>query len=39
MSLTIRANEIGALVGPNGCGKSTLLKAISGVITPGLRHA
>ena len=34
VSLTIRANEIGALVGPNGCGKSTLLKAISGVITP-----
>jgi branched-chain amino acid transport system ATP-binding protein len=34
VSLTIRANEIGALVGPNGCGKSTLLKAISGVLTP-----
>lgn len=34
VSLTIRANEIGALVGPNGCGKSTLLKAISGVVTP-----
>jgi branched-chain amino acid transport system ATP-binding protein len=34
VSLTIRANEIGALVGPNGCGKSTLLKAISGVMTP-----
>jgi branched-chain amino acid transport system ATP-binding protein len=34
VSLTIRAREIGALVGPNGCGKSTLLKAISGVITP-----
>jgi branched-chain amino acid transport system ATP-binding protein len=34
VSLTVRTNEIGALVGPNGCGKSTLLKAISGVITP-----
>jgi branched-chain amino acid transport system ATP-binding protein len=34
VSLEIRTNEIGALVGPNGCGKSTLLKAISGVVTP-----
>jgi branched-chain amino acid transport system ATP-binding protein len=34
VSLEIRTNEIGALVGPNGCGKSTLLKAISGVLTP-----
>jgi branched-chain amino acid transport system ATP-binding protein len=34
VSLEIRPNEIGALVGPNGCGKSTLLKAISGVVTP-----
>jgi branched-chain amino acid transport system ATP-binding protein len=34
VSMEIRNNEIGALVGPNGCGKSTLLKAISGVVKP-----
>lgn len=31
VSLTAKACEITAVIGPNGCGKSTLLKAISGI--------
>ncbi|MFT4044591.1 MAG: ATP-binding cassette domain-containing protein [Gordonia sp. (in: high G+C Gram-positive bacteria)] len=33
-SLTVRQNEVVALVGDNGAGKSTMIKAISGVIEP-----
>ena len=32
--LTIAAQSIVALLGPNGCGKSTLLKNIAGLLTP-----
>jgi branched-chain amino acid transport system ATP-binding protein len=32
VDLSVRENEIVALVGPNGAGKSTLLRALSGVI-------
>src|SRR6478672_5189351 len=32
--LTVRRNEIVALVGDNGAGKSTMIKVISGVLQP-----
>jgi NitT/TauT family transport system ATP-binding protein len=34
VSLTIRSEEIVAIVGPSGCGKSTLLRMIAGVEKP-----
>ena len=33
-NLTIRKNELVALIGPSGCGKSTLLNAIGGLLKP-----
>lgn len=32
LSLTIRAGDIVAIVGPNGCGKSTLLDLLAGIL-------
>ncbi|GAB4475760.1 MAG: hypothetical protein Kow0088_12960 [Anaerolineales bacterium] len=37
-ALTVRENEVLAIVGPNGAGKSTLLLALSGVIRPKQGH-
>ena len=34
ISLSIRANEIVALLGPSGCGKSTILRILAGLIRP-----
>src|SRR5947208_388450 len=34
VSLTLRDNEIVALLGRSGCGKSTLLRIISGLLRP-----
>ena len=34
IDLTIRSNEVVALLGPSGCGKSTLLRVLAGLITP-----
>ncbi len=33
-SLTVRANEVVALLGPSGCGKSTTLRIIAGLAEP-----
>lgn len=33
-NLTIRSNQVTALIGPSGCGKSTLLRLIVGLIEP-----
>ncbi|HEX8496882.1 MAG TPA: ATP-binding cassette domain-containing protein [Actinomycetales bacterium] len=33
-NLTVRANEVVALIGDNGAGKSTIVKTLSGVIQP-----
>lgn len=35
VSLTLRANQIGCLLGPNGSGKTTLLQCIAGFRQPG----
>jgi branched-chain amino acid transport system ATP-binding protein len=35
VSLSLFANQIGAIVGPNGAGKTSLLKTIAGLIQPG----
>jgi ribose transport system ATP-binding protein len=34
VSVTVKTNEIHALVGENGAGKSTLIKVLSGAVTP-----
>jgi ribose transport system ATP-binding protein len=34
VSLSVRAGEVHALVGPNGCGKSTLIKILTGYHRP-----
>jgi NitT/TauT family transport system ATP-binding protein len=34
INLTIRQNEVVALLGPSGCGKSTILRIFAGLITP-----
>jgi NitT/TauT family transport system ATP-binding protein len=34
IDLTIRPNEVVALLGPSGCGKSTLMRVLAGLITP-----
>lgn len=34
ISLTLKAGEITALVGPNGCGKSTLLRGLARLLRP-----
>jgi NitT/TauT family transport system ATP-binding protein len=34
ISLSLRANEVVALVGPSGCGKSTALRMIAGLLKP-----
>ncbi len=34
IDLTIRPNEVVALLGPSGCGKSTLMRVLAGLIAP-----
>jgi NitT/TauT family transport system ATP-binding protein len=34
INLTIKANEVVALLGPSGCGKSTILRVLAGLIKP-----
>ncbi len=34
ITLSVRPNEIIALLGPSGCGKSTLLRILAGLIRP-----
>jgi NitT/TauT family transport system ATP-binding protein len=34
IDLTVRANEVVALLGPSGCGKSTVLRILAGLIVP-----
>ena len=34
VSLTVRSEEIVAIVGPSGCGKTTLLRACAGLVSP-----
>lgn len=34
INLTIKENDIVALLGPSGCGKSTLIRLVAGLIKP-----
>src|SRR5215831_3160863 len=34
VSMSVRGNEIVALLGPSGCGKSTILRILAGLIQP-----
>src|SRR5262245_47207343 len=34
IDMTVRANEVVALLGPSGCGKSTILRILAGLIRP-----
>src|SRR5947209_15544256 len=34
VNLSVRPNEIIALLGPSGCGKSTILRIVAGLIRP-----
>src|SRR5437588_7192085 len=34
INLTVRPNEVIALLGPSGCGKSTILRILAGLIPP-----
>jgi iron complex transport system ATP-binding protein len=34
LNLTVAAEKITTIIGPNGCGKSTLLKAMGRIIKP-----
>ncbi|WP_324716492.1 ABC transporter permease subunit [Carboxydochorda subterranea] len=38
VSLSVRPNELVALIGPSGCGKSTLLHIVAGVEAPDAGH-
>src|SRR5262249_9285579 len=34
IDMSVRANEVVALLGPSGCGKSTILRILAGLIRP-----
>ncbi|SLN26604.1 Aliphatic sulfonates import ATP-binding protein SsuB [Aquimixticola soesokkakensis] len=37
LTLTLRADEVTALIGPSGCGKTSVLKWLSGILAPPLQ--